>query len=340
MRRTDPLERAYTRLLRCYPHWYRREREMEILTTLIDAAAPGQRRPSRADVVDLLIGALRCRLRRAPAMVVGLAVALLAGTVGSTAATRLSGYPGPPAESTAVAVARTAVGQEPRDVPGPVVRCDLWCPRSSVEGDDVVSYDHAPDHTDLVDVAYDLPRERTDEVVAAAHDRLAAAGWRVEPIIVVEGQRWFDASRAGLRATVRGAADPELDAVSVEVSKAGSASAGVLAVLGFLVGAMLGGLVHRRVVRRYRRHRLLVRVPAAIAAGFVVMVMMPVAMLTARYGYAMTTLGEWGPKDVQLAEFVVLLFPPVSLAVAVAALSALALVGTRPRGQREVSSAH
>ena len=339
MGRTDPLQLAYARLLRCYPRWYRREREAEILTTLLDAAPPGQRRPTRADVVDLLLGALRCRLRRAPAMVVTLAMAVLVGTVGSAAATRLSGYPGPPSESTAVAVARTAVGETPRDVPGPVLRCDPWCPQTAVDGDDVVAYDHAPDHTDLVHVAYDVARDHAPGVVAAAHGRLAAAGWRVEPIVVADGQRWFEASRGGLQATVRGTADPELAAVSLQVSKAGSTAAGVLAGLGFLVGAALGALVHRRVVHRYRRHRLLVRAPAAIAAGLVVAGVTPFAILTARYVYVMTTLGMWRPKDVQLAEFVLRLFPEMSLTVGLAALTALILVGTRPRGRLAVSSA-
>jgi hypothetical protein len=335
----DPLQLAYARLLRCYPRWYRRERGAEILTTLIDAAQPGQRRPTRADVVDLLLGALRCRLRRAPAMVVTAALAVLTGTLGSAAATHLSGYPGPPSVPAAVAVARTAVGEVPRDVPGPVLRCNPWCPQTPADGDDVVAYDYAPDYTDLVEVAYDMPRDRVADVVTAARGRLTAAGWRVRPAVAVDGQQWFEATRGGLAVTVRAATDPQLDAVSVQVSKASSTVAGVLAGLGFLVGAALGTLVHRRAVLRYRRHRLLVRAPAAIAAGLVVVVVAPFALLTARYVYVMTALGQWRPKDVQVAEFVLVLFPELTLTVVLAAVTALVLVGTRPRGRLAVRSA-
>lgn len=42
----DHLRRCYQRRLRAYPRWYRRERGAEILTVLLDAAAPGQRRPA------------------------------------------------------------------------------------------------------------------------------------------------------------------------------------------------------------------------------------------------------------------------------------------------------
>ena len=56
------LERQYRLLLRAYPRRYRARRGEEIIGTLLDAAAPGQRRPSRADVADLLGGGVRERL--------------------------------------------------------------------------------------------------------------------------------------------------------------------------------------------------------------------------------------------------------------------------------------
>lgn len=59
----DPLPRRCRRLLRAYPNWYRHERGQEILTTLLDAARPGQRLPSRHDVLDVLARAALCRLR-------------------------------------------------------------------------------------------------------------------------------------------------------------------------------------------------------------------------------------------------------------------------------------
>jgi hypothetical protein len=59
----DRLHRVYRRLLWAYPRWYRRERGLELVTTLLDDAAPGQRRPTAADVADLVRGGVRARLR-------------------------------------------------------------------------------------------------------------------------------------------------------------------------------------------------------------------------------------------------------------------------------------
>jgi hypothetical protein len=56
-----PLARGYRRLLACYPVWYRRVHEEEMLAVLMTAAPPGKRRPSIAEATDLLWGALRIR---------------------------------------------------------------------------------------------------------------------------------------------------------------------------------------------------------------------------------------------------------------------------------------
>ncbi|MBW8484896.1 hypothetical protein [Actinomadura parmotrematis] len=57
------LEERYRRLLGLYPAGQRRE----MLDVLLDAARPGQTRPSAADTADLLVGAVRLHLRRAVA---------------------------------------------------------------------------------------------------------------------------------------------------------------------------------------------------------------------------------------------------------------------------------
>src|SRR4051812_7842678 len=104
------------------------------------------------------------------------ATALIVGCLGSAAAVRMSGFPGPPAEADAVAAAVTAIGQRPVDSPGPVVVCEFYCP--DYDGDAVVSYDAEPDHTDVVAVTYELPGADASEVEAAARLRLAAQRWR------------------------------------------------------------------------------------------------------------------------------------------------------------------
>ncbi len=62
------LERAYRRLIACYPRSFRRESEDEIVAVLLATAPEGQRRPGLAESADLIRGALRMRtgLSRAP----------------------------------------------------------------------------------------------------------------------------------------------------------------------------------------------------------------------------------------------------------------------------------
>lgn len=58
----EPQERlanAYRRLLFTYPDSYRRERGDELVGTMMDGARPGQRRPTVAEAVDLILGGLR-----------------------------------------------------------------------------------------------------------------------------------------------------------------------------------------------------------------------------------------------------------------------------------------
>jgi hypothetical protein len=56
------LERAYRRLIRAYPRAYRRARGNEIVATLLDGAAPGQRYPRAREVVDVVTGGVRQHL--------------------------------------------------------------------------------------------------------------------------------------------------------------------------------------------------------------------------------------------------------------------------------------
>lgn len=56
------LERAYRRLVTCYPRSFRRENTEEIIAVLLATAREDQRRPSLAEAADLLRGAARMRL--------------------------------------------------------------------------------------------------------------------------------------------------------------------------------------------------------------------------------------------------------------------------------------
>jgi hypothetical protein len=59
---TTTLERAYRRILSCYPRSFRAESEDEILTVLMATAAEGQTRVGLAEAWDLVRGAVRMRL--------------------------------------------------------------------------------------------------------------------------------------------------------------------------------------------------------------------------------------------------------------------------------------
>jgi hypothetical protein len=67
MKPADPdarLERRYRRLLLAYPMDFRRDRGEEVVSTLLDAANPGQTAPSLAETCDLVYNGIRTRARR------------------------------------------------------------------------------------------------------------------------------------------------------------------------------------------------------------------------------------------------------------------------------------
>jgi hypothetical protein len=59
---TQTLERAYRRILSCYPRSFRADSEDEILAVLLATAAESQTRVGCAEASDLIRGALRMRL--------------------------------------------------------------------------------------------------------------------------------------------------------------------------------------------------------------------------------------------------------------------------------------
>ena len=58
------LERCYRRLLSWYPAGHRRAYGEEMIGVLLASAPPGRNRPDKAEVLDLIGGGLRARLRR------------------------------------------------------------------------------------------------------------------------------------------------------------------------------------------------------------------------------------------------------------------------------------
>lgn len=173
----DRLGRAYRRLMHVYPAWYRRDRGLEILTTLLDDAAPGQHRPRFADVAGLISGGLRARARPPRSLVawpVTIMVSLSVAVAAASAAVLVSGYPGPPTEEEAIVAATIAVGPPTYNVPGPV----LHCPCAYQGGhDQVVRTDEEPMRYDNTFVYYAVSEVERNSV--RARQRLVAAGWSV-----------------------------------------------------------------------------------------------------------------------------------------------------------------
>ena len=57
------LERSYRRWLRCYPGWFRREHEADMLGVLLAEPREGQSHPEPGECWDLFRAALGARLR-------------------------------------------------------------------------------------------------------------------------------------------------------------------------------------------------------------------------------------------------------------------------------------
>jgi hypothetical protein len=86
VKETASLERAYRRVLACYPKAFRQESEQEILAVLLASAEEGQRWPRLAESAALVRGALLMRLRpfgRPPLTIRGAIRLMLFGAISS-----------------------------------------------------------------------------------------------------------------------------------------------------------------------------------------------------------------------------------------------------------------
>jgi hypothetical protein len=279
------LERSYRRLLLAYPRFYRDERGLEILTTLLDAAKPGQVRATLGEAAHLILSGLRFRL-----VPPGTAGRIAAGVAALWTAVVLGGV--------GAYVAWDSSSATPAAINGP---------RVSALADALVGQPPARvDHGDggLLDIAYshkatgrfqtlgaeDLPGVRpvpsghnrlyeqvdaTRGVLDDALRRLRAEGWQTgvitRPAVCACGVFW--ATRDGLllrmadsRASVR------QEAVTVDFYPIEPNGVPTGAVAGFALGLILAWptvtwLAHRhaRIPRGDRMLFLLFAVPALYA---------------------------------------------------------------------------
>lgn len=358
MTRRDGLDRWYAALLRAYPRWYRRERGVEIVTTLLDAAPPGRRRPTGRDIFDLVGGGLRCRLRPPrgiPPRLTAVVVALFAATAAAAGASLLSSYPGPPSEADAVAAYAVATGRQPADVPGPAVRCASYgCDAGLPAGDPVVAYQAELDHTDFVGIQERPIPGQPATLVEQARARLVAAGWHAGPVEVqVDGWptpadcpdcsppgRWhsFTATNGALSISFTGRVDRDTGndpSFQASVSKRLTAGAVLTVAFGAVAGLATGWLLAVWTLQRHRRQAPRIRVAMAVTAVPVLSVGLFTVLTTGWLGIALLVLeGDRSAKQLMIPAFVLTAFPLLPIVAGVAAVATMVLAALpRPPGR-------
>lgn len=352
------LSRSYGLLLRAYPRWYRRERGLEILTTLLDAAAPGQRRPTAREIIHVIVSGVRFRFRPPRGLgfrLIAIMAASSVALVGAASGTMLSSYPGPPSDDQAIAVFETAFGHRPTNIPGPPIQCAGWgCPNDRAPGDAVVAFDAQLDGADHVVVWNDDRSTDPASAITQAHDRLAAAGWQVEPITRQEdtwtceecdpAKIWyfFSASKGGTAVAVTGHFDRDTAAnpdVSMSVSKALRLDAVALLVLGALGGLLIGWLATVWALHRLRRHSYPIpRLAFLISLPFLALGALAVLMATYFAVVVVIVTGHHSADKLMIPAWFLSMLPPVPYIMAFSAVVTLVLaalpigVGRRPHG--------
>jgi hypothetical protein len=264
------LARRYRRLLLAYPGGWRRRHGSEMVTTLLDAAPADRGRPTRAEVVDLLVSGVRHRFRvRGAAAVVAAVCAAVFAAVATGALGGFAGWqtaPDLPRDADAARILRPALP------PGAAPDLTRW---------DFV-FDDNPDYTDPrwtywlagTDV-YEYGRVFVDLPPAAA----------VRPVTAPPGLRVEATTTYRL-----GAPDPVL---RIAIVRATPAAVLPLTVLGLLAGAVAGWLAVAWARRRGAGHRPLRQAFAALLFGGGLLALLPATVMSA----AALVIGVSHPAD-------------------------------------------
>lgn len=245
------LERWHRRLLWAYPIGYRRTHGQEILTTLMDSAEPGQRRPNRADVADLLRGALRQWFRLPTgksAVIAAVLTAMTLGAVGGATASWLAWQTTAdlPSETAALQTAETLAGT-------PLNRPDIAL----------------MDHTQIAWRGVYVPvdsRPIPNWGIEAAQTRLQADGWALGPVrprsLDPNRLRYqtFQATRSGLLLTVHASPHSTADVsgfhLQAAINPAQPEWEPGAVLLGWFVGAGTGWILAGWTLYQLRRRSL------------------------------------------------------------------------------------
>jgi hypothetical protein len=237
------LERRYRRLLLAYPGPYRRGHGAEIVTTLLEMAAPGQTRPSASESWHLFVSGLRQRFRlpsgRPLVWVAALLIAVVTGAFGAAAGSWV-------AEQTFT------------DVPGDARVESLTRQAAGGGGSDFsVVRAASPWWGTMAHGAVDEPGYTPE----AAQARLTADGWSVTPIESVPSASFtsdpvtgalvelpsrgtrFEATRDGLTMQVGGYVTAEQGNVFTEFWPADTSALRPLTLVGAALGLIAGWLL-------------------------------------------------------------------------------------------------
>jgi hypothetical protein len=337
------LYRSYQRLLAAYPRSYRRVREIEMLTTLMDAAPSSRRRPTVREGLDLVGGGLRYRLRVPPGpayrvvvVVTALLGALLLAGGAVLAAWNLADTE--PSASQADATARDAIaGDPPSPVPHPTDQLHLDALGMGTSPGDEGYTGPAPAPLAVTYAFRQAPSGPwPNEPVVALElvaDRLAAAGWRVDDPVVHDASAVLWAHRDDLAVQVsamvgdqaphQGGSYGPGDPVSVwlNVHRVAPATVNVAALAGAVLGGVLGWLYAAWVLRAFARHTQRGRGVLALA-GVVTLLVGSVGLIvpTLMSIVGLALVDGWSPHDSLAPAATLWANPQLTLAVSVGLL--------------------
>lgn len=340
------LELTYRRLMLAYPRGFRQDRGPELLTMLMDAARPGQRRPTPADAADLVLGGLRWRLRLPRGVgyrLVAVPVAVFVGLVAAAAVGLLSERVAPTeiAVDDAVALARTVVEREP-------TRGPLRYEGTSVclsAGQDTTCEAIVPSGADpmgtQVEIGFDPSTADPTDTVTQIRDRLRTDGWQVGPMALGTLPNWpghvvFWAARDNVAVRVSGdgsgkAAGAGEPGLTVDVHRQGHplypTAVGAAMLLGTLGGWLLVAGTLRRWARSGPGYRLVALGVSVVPVAFAALGGISALALAAR----LVLVGGWGAQDSLFAAVVLLFVPWVSIVTGVGLLLAGAVTALAPR---------